>query len=158
MIKKVLNKQAHTIRSAAWILVLSSLLSAVLGLFRDRLLAGKFGAGIQLDIYYAAFRIPDFIFAVLISGGITAAFLPVFSQYFLKNKEEAWELTNNILNIFLVVSIFFCLILIIITPFLINLIVPGFGPNEKKLTILLTRILFLSPIFLGLSSIFSRCE
>jgi len=155
MIKKIFDKQTTNITSAAYILAFSSMLSALLGLVRDRLLAGHFGAGPVLDIYYASFRLPDLVFAVLISGGITAAFLPVFSEYFAENKGEAWKLATNTLNIFLFFSIVISGLFLIFTPWLVPIIVPGFKPAYKNLTILLTRIMFLSPIFLGLSSVFS---
>ncbi len=119
MLNKILNSQTKTVTFAAILLGLSAGISAILGLIRDRLLAGRFGAGVELDIYFAAFRIPDFIYGILIVGGITAAFLPVFSEHFQKNSKEGWELTNNVLNCFLILLIFICLILSIFTPLII---------------------------------------
>ncbi len=155
MFNQIFNSQTKTITSAATLVGLSALISRFLGLVRDRLLAGRFGAGTELDIYFAAFRIPDFVYGILIAGGIVAAFLPLFSEYFQKGKEEAWELTNNVLNCFLILLIFICAILFIFTPQILDLIVPGFSPEEKALTFSLTRIMFLSPIFFGISAIFS---
>lgn len=152
---KVFNSQTKTITSAAVLLALSALISRFLGLLRDRLLAGSFGAGEILDVYFAAFRIPDFVYGILITGGITAVFLPVFSQYFKKSERQGWELTNNVLNCFLVFLILICALGAIFTPFLVKLIAPGFSPENKDLTVRLTRFMFLSPIFFGLSSIFS---
>lgn len=155
MFNRFFNSQTKTVTFAAILLFFSALGSRFLGLIRDRLLAGHFGAGEELDIYFAAFRIPDFIYGILITGGIVAAFLPVFSEYFKKNEKEGWRLTNNILNCFLFLLIFICTVLAIFTPNLINFITPGFSPASKALTVSLTRIMFLSPILLGLSSIFS---
>lgn len=155
MFNRIFNSQAKTVTSAAGILALSALISRFLGLIRDRLLAGHFGAGPDLDIYFAAFRIPDLVYNVLIAGGIVVAFLPLFSEYFSKNKEDSWQFTNNVLNIFLFFLILISLILFIFTPALIKLVAPGFDLEQKNLTILLTRLMFLSPIFFGLSSIFS---
>jgi len=160
MLKHIFNFQTKTITFAAFLLAVSTLISRVLGLVRDRLLAGHFGAGEELDIYFAAFRIPDFVYGILIVGGITAAFLPVFSEYFQKKKNDGWsdkalEFTNNVLNSFLVLLIVVCSILILLTPYLIKFIIPGFSPENRDLTITLTRIMFLSPILFGLSSIFS---
>lgn len=155
MIRKIFKRQTNNITAAAYILAASSIASALLGLFRDRLLAGKFGAGQELDIYYAAFRIPNLVFGLLISGGIIAAFLPVFSEYFAKNKKKAWELTSNTLNVFLLFSILICGLLVIFAPYIIRLIVPGFNPESRAMTVLLTRIIFLSPIFFGISNIFA---
>lgn len=155
MLKRFFNSQTKSITSAAFLVGLSTVASGVLGLIRDRLLAGRFGAGSDLDVYFAAFRIPDFIYWILIVGGVTAVFLPVFSEYFKKNQEEAWRFTNNVLNCFLVLLIIVCGILIIVAPWIINLITPGFSPEEKQIAVSLTRIMFLSPILFGLSNVFT---
>jgi len=155
MFNRFFNSQTKTITSAAFILGISALTSRILGLIRDRLLAGNFGAGEELDIYFAAFRIPDFVYGILIMGGITAVFLPVFAEYFKKGEKEAWEFTSNLLNFFLVLLIIICGILAIFTPLIINLVVPGFSSASKEMAITLTRIMFLSPILFGMSSIFS---
>lgn len=155
MLFHFLNLQTKSITAAAWILVLSALISRFLGLIREGLLAGTFGAGSELDIYFVAFRIPDLIYNVLIAGGIIVAFLPMFSEYFSKDKEQAWQFTNNILNVFLFLIIFLCSAFFIFTPFLIKLIAPGFSAEQLVQAIFLTRLMFLSPILFGLSSIFS---
>jgi putative peptidoglycan lipid II flippase len=155
MLKKILGFESKTIGKAAIILTASSLISRFLGLIRDRLLANQFGASSDLDVYFAAFRVPDFIYNILIAGGIVVAFLPLFSEYFLKDEKEAWKFTNNLLNIFLFFLVVISLIGSIFAPALIKIIAPGFSSEQNALTVLLSRILFLSPIFLGLSSVFS---
>jgi putative peptidoglycan lipid II flippase len=155
MLKRFFNSQTKNITSAAFLVGFSTIASGVLGLIRDRLLAGRFGAGAELDVYFAAFRIPDFVYGILIIGGIAAVFLPVFSEYFKKSEKEAWEFTNNLLNCFLVLLVVLCGILIILAPWIINLVAPGFSPEKKQLTVSLTRIMFFSPILFGLSNIFS---
>lgn len=154
-LEKIFNSQTKSVAFAAFLIGASTFISRLLGLVRDRLLAGRFGAGEDLDVYFAAFRIPDFVFGILITGGIAAAFLPVFAEYFNKDQKSAWQLTNNVLNSFLVLLILICGILAIFTPQLIKIIAPGFNPENKALTVSLTRIMFLSPILFGLSSIFS---
>ena len=133
----------------------SYLFSAVLGLLRERLLAGRFGAGNELDAYYTAFTIPDFIALILIFGAISAAIIPIFSSYYVKSKEKAWQYISNLLNIFLTFLIIVCIILIIFAPFFVTLIAPGFSGSKKVDTVLLMRIMFLSPIILGTSNIIS---
>jgi len=154
MISKLLNSKTKTITFAAAVLASSALLSRILGMLRDNLLANLLPKT-QTDIYFAAFRIPDFVYGILISGGIIAAFLPVFSAEFKKSKEHAWELANNVLTFFLIALIIVSCILAIFTPQLIDLLVPGFDIAQKAQTITLTRIMFLSPILLGISAIFS---
>jgi len=155
MIINIFDHKAKSINLAALILAAASFLSALLGFLRDRLLASRFGAGDELDIYYASFRIPDFISMVLILGAISAAIVPIFSSYLSRSKKEAFEFLANLFNLFLVFLIVVILILIIFTPQLISLIVPGFSGQKKELTVFLTRIMFFSPIFLGLGNIIS---
>jgi putative peptidoglycan lipid II flippase len=88
MLRKILTGQSKSITAAAIILGSASLVSRVLGILRDRILAGEFGAGNELDIYFAAFRIPDFIFNILVLGALSAGFIPVFASY-LNKKEKA---------------------------------------------------------------------
>src|SRR3989338_938792 len=94
---RIIGSETHTITLAAIILAASALLADILGLLRDRLLAAQFGAGRDLDIYNAAFRVPDFIFIVLF-GAISASFLPVFAEFRSKDEKDAWRLTNNLLS------------------------------------------------------------
>jgi putative peptidoglycan lipid II flippase len=155
MIKRILNIKTSKISAATLILGIASLGSALLGFFRDRLLAGKFGAGQELDIYYAAFQIPDFVNMVLIMGAISAAIIPVFTFYWSKDKEEAKKFVSNLLNLFLVALIIISFFLFIFAPQLVSLIAPGFEGSKRAMTILLTRIMFLSPILLGTSNIIS---
>jgi len=154
MIKSFLNNQSKTIAAAAVILGAASLISRLLGLFRDRILAGRFGAGDQLDIYYAAFRIPDLVYSLLVLGAISAGFIPVFISYLQKDKKEAWYLANSILNLMALSLIIVCALLIIFTPWIIKLVAPGFSSDKLSLTVQLTRVMFLSPFFLGLSAVF----
>jgi len=155
MLNQFFNSQTKTVTFAAILLSLSAIISGVLGIISDMLLVGKFGVWADSNIYFAAFRIPDLVYNLLIVGGLSIAFLPIFSEYFQKDKERAWEMTNYILNVFLFFLILISLILFIFTPQLIHFVTPGFSSGEKEKTILLTRLMFLSPIFFGLSSIFS---
>ena len=154
MIKKLINGKTGSITSAALILGAASLASKALGLFRDRILAGEFGAGSELDIYYAAFRIPDFIFNIVVIGALSAGFIPVFTKLISEKKEQrAFRTANAVLNLLFIVLIFLCLLAIIFAPNLIHLLTPGFDSAKKEATVELTRIMFLSPIFLLLSSV-----
>jgi len=164
MFARILRSQTKTITFAAFVLAVSGIVSKILGLVRDRLLAGYFGAGEISDMYFAAFRIPDFVFGIFIMGGITAAFLPIFSEFFEKQNSEdnkdMWSkevltFVNNVLNSFLLLLIVVSGLLALFTPLLIHAIIPGFSPENKATTVLLTRIMFLSPVLFGISSILS---
>jgi len=155
LIKKILAIQTKSVSFASLILAGSYLLSACLGLLRDRLLAGRFGAGNELDVYYAAFTIPDFIALILVFGAISAAIIPIFSSYLVNSKAEAWRYLSILLNTFVTFLIIVSAVLIIFAPYLINITAPGFSPAKKEMTVMLMRIMFLSPIILGTSSIIS---
>lgn len=134
---------------------ISFFISAVLGILRDRLLAKDFGASKELDVYFAAFRIPDLVYSILVVGGLSAVFLPILAEYFKKDKKEGWKLVNIVFNAFLLILIILCAILSILTPWLIKFIAPGFDNYQKSLVIPLTRLMFFSPVLFGLSAIFS---
>lgn len=155
MFNKIFNSQTKPITKGALILGMSYFISAILGLLRDRLLAGRFGAGLELDVYFAAFRIPDFVYNILILGGLIVAFLPLFAEYFSRNKDEVWQMANHVLNAFLIFLISISFIFFIFTPWLIKWLFPGFGEEHYKLAIPLIRLLFLSPIFFGISNLLS---
>lgn len=155
MVRNIFHSQSKTVTFAALLLGISAFVSRFLGLVRDRLLAGQFGAGEEMDIYFAAFRIPDFVYSILILGGVTVIFLPVFTEFFRKDQEEGWRFTSNVLNCFLIMLIVLCGIMALLAPWLVKFITPGFSLEQKDMVVDLTRIMFLSPIFLGLSAVFS---
>jgi len=151
----ILNIESRGIAIPAAVLAIAAIASRLLGVLRDWLLAERFGAGADLDIYFAAFRVPDFIYNILVFGGITVAFLPLFSEYYAKNKQEAWRFANNTLNVFFFFLSVLCILLFIFTPQLVAMIAPGFSADQLAKTAHLSRLMFLSPIIFGVSSIFS---
>jgi len=157
MLKKLFNSESKTIGGAAIILAFFSLASRLLGVVRDRVLAGQFGAGDTLDAYYAAFRVPDFLYNILILGALSAGFIPVLSGVLSRGagKEKVWELVNNSINVILVFLAGLSVLLILLAPKIAPLLAPGFGGEKLALTITLTRIMFLSPLLLGLSNVFA---
>ena len=155
MIKKLLSIQTKSISTASIILAGFYLISAIMGFLRERLLAGKFGAGNELDVYYAAFTIPDFVALLLVFGAISAAIIPIFNSYLVKSKDEAWRYISALFNVFLAILIVVCIVFIIFAPLLVSWIAPGFSPEKQQMTALLMRIMFLSPIILGISNIMS---
>lgn len=173
MIKKILDNNfwnsqpSKSIMSAAFVITASGLASRLLGLLRDRMLASHFGAGDIMDVYYAAFRIPDLIYNFIVLGALSAAFIPVFSSLISKEKNiedepekrmndnnDAQKLVNGMLNISIFFIIVIALIMAIFTPILVKFVTPGFSPEKNEMVVLFTRIMFLSPLFLGISGIF----
>jgi putative peptidoglycan lipid II flippase len=154
-IKNSLGAGIYSINAAAFILGAAGLVSRLLGIFRDRMLAAHFGAGRELDIYYAAFQIPDFMAVLFLLGAASSAILPVFQEYLARDREEARRFIDDMSHIFILGAATASLVVFFLAPFLIRLIVPGFSVEEREITVALTRIMLLSPIFFGLSGIFS---
>jgi len=164
MLKNVFRRQINSITIAAALVAASSLVSRLLGIIRDRILAGEFGAGATLDMYYAAFRVPDLVYNLVVLGALSAGFIPIFTSLIkdfkcdeecgLKNhNKEAWTLVNNVLNILLLGLIVISVLGIIFAPAFVRYITPGFSLDDQATTASLTRIMFLSPLFLGISGI-----
>ena len=148
-----MNKIKGTMWKTTWLLASLTVLSRVAGLVRDRLLAGDLGAGKQLDIYYASFRLPDLVFNLLILGTLTVAFLPVFSKKLEQSKDSANTLARTLMLSAVGGILVLCLIVWLMVPSLIPVLVPGFDRDARNLTVELTRIMLLSPVLFTFSSI-----
>ncbi len=148
-------RRQTNILSAAVVLMAMILASGILGLLRDRLLAAFFfnrQDQWQLDIYFASFRLPDMLFQVLILSSLSAAFIPVFSEYLTKNEKEAYKLASSILNIGMLMFFFASLLVFIFVKPLSQLITHELSDNEVALMINLTRFLLLAQFFFLLSN------
>ena len=146
----------------ALLLGFSFFLSKVLGIIRDHLLARQFGAGngegvsavFNLDTYYAAFRMPDFLFHQLSYGVLAAAFVPIFVEILRKeNRENAFRFASDVMRLVSLIMVGFSIIIFIIAPYIIPVFVPGFSKEALDVTILSTRIMLVTPIFFTIGSI-----
>jgi putative peptidoglycan lipid II flippase len=150
----VTKSSRQSIAAGALIVAFFGILSRIFGLIRDRILAGNYGAGDSLDIYYAAFRMPDLVFELLVVGALGAAFIPIFSKLITKNDmKRAWRSANGVFTLIVSAMTIFAIVGIIIAPALMHLIVPGFPKEKMDQTVELARIMFLSPIFLSASAV-----
>lgn len=157
-LKQIFNHTSTGILAAASILAVASIASRALGFIRNALLASSFGAGEILDAYFLAFRLPDLFFNLLFFGALSAGFVPVFMKLYKKDsspKGEAWQLANDIFNLSLLTFSFFGVIFFFIAPWVLERMAPGFSPETMALAVTMSRIMFLQPIFLGISGIFS---
>jgi putative peptidoglycan lipid II flippase len=149
------NAPTKTIGGAAFVIAIAGIASRLLGFLRDRLLAAQFGAGDTLDAYYAAFRIPDLLYSLLVMGALSAAFVPIFTNFLSEKKEkEAWKLASAMLQWLAVLLGALSVLAALFAPALVSVIAPGFSEEKQTLTIELTRIMLLSPVFLGISAVF----
>jgi putative peptidoglycan lipid II flippase len=128
------------------------ILSRVLGLGREVILANQFGTGPEMNAYVSAFRIPDLLFMVVMSGAFGAAFIPVFADFVARgDRGRASRLASAILTWSGIGIVALSGVVFLLARPLTDLVVaPGFDAATKDLTVELMRILLLSPIFLGL--------
>lgn len=151
---KFWNGETNGLTAAAFVVGTASIASRLVGVLRDRALASTFGAGNALDAYYAAFRVPDLLYNLIILGALSAGFIPLFSEYLAtREKHEAWKLAEQVLSIVGATMILICVLFALFAPLVIPFTVPGFAGEKLALTIQLSRIMLLSPIFLGLSAV-----
>lgn len=151
--KHIFSRQQTSILSGAFVIGLSYLLSALLGLVRNRLLASHFFGGLEshLDVYFAAFVIPDTVFQLIVVGALSAAFIPVFSSYLKKSPSQASKLANNVLNALLItITIISVGIFLLALP--LSRLIANFSPSHTLLMARLMRIMLVSQLFFTVSS------
>jgi len=144
-----MNIEVQGLHQAAYLLALFALLSQLLALLRDRLLASSFGATHTLDVYYAAFRVPDLLFATVASLLSLYALLPVLSRLEAQGSGSAGFLSKTLLLFFAAMGAI-AAVLFVFAPYLVALTAPGIAGDNL---VALMRILLLQPILLGASNI-----
>ncbi len=148
----LLRREFFGVHEAAYVLATFTLFSQLLALLRDRALAHTFGAGHALDAYFAAFRIPDLLFAVLMLFVSTLAIVPLLAR---KSKEEQGELIGNVLVAFSVVAASVSVVVAVLMPTLVRYLYPGFDESLQQQVVAISRLMLVQPILLGLSSVAS---
>lgn len=151
---KLLRRETSGLHQAAFLLGIFAFLSQILALARDKLLAYHFGAGLELDLYYAAFRVPDFLFVTIGSLVSLSILIPFLIEQRVKGVENEKKFIDSIFSAFLYLIVGISIIVFFLTPLLVKNIFPGFSVESQKIVVVLTQILLLSPIFLGISNLF----
>src|ERR1035437_9123160 len=156
-ILKIFSKEYRNINQAALLLGCFTLLSQILALFRDRNIAHFIGPSPELDAYYAAFRVPDLIFISIASLASITVLIPFILEKMNGEKvtDGARKLLNDVFTVFFATMVLVSMAVFLIMPYLIPFVVPGFTPLMQTKVLLLSRIMLLSPILMGLSSLFS---
>lgn len=154
-LRTVLSRENSGLHGAAVLLAGATLISQLLGLVRDRLLAGTFGAGQTLDLYYAAFRIPDLLFIGIGSLLAVTVLVPLLVELLEgKDHERLQRFLSSMFTVFTLLLIVAAAIAFVLMPVLAKLVAPGFDAGEQIQLVHLSRILLLSPLLLGLSNLF----
>ena len=142
--------------NASLILTVAALASRLLGWVRLLVIGSEFGATSELDAYFAAFRIPDAIFQLVVAGALSAALIPVFQSYRARGQDdEAWRLASSIINLVLIALAGLSLIMAIFAPIFVPIVAPGFDAPTTELTIRMTQIMLLSPVLVGMGAVIS---
>ena len=155
MVRRVMNlvyKEVRGLHQAAYVLGIFAFGSQILALVRDRMLAHQFGAGIDLDLYYAAFRIPDLMYVVFASTLSVYVLIPFVAERMRRDDgEEARALLSQMFTIFLFVYTLIAAIVFVAIPYVVPYIFPGVSGETEAFSNLIS-ILLLQPLFLGPSS------
>ena len=137
------GEEARVARSAGKV-GLATMLSRVLGLVREQVMASIFGAGLATDAFNVAFRIPNLLRDLFAEGAMSSAFVPTFTEIHQKQGSEvAWEFARRLLATLLLVLLAICAVGYVATPALVRVFAPGFSqiPGKLDLTVLLTRVM-----------------
>ncbi len=156
MVTRVINlfyREVRGLHQAAYVLALFALASQILAIVRDRLLAHQFGAGPELDMYYAAFRIPDLLYVLFASVLSVYVLLPFVSRARTVSEDAGREILSQMLTFFLFSYGIIALGALVTAPYLVSFLFPGFAPATQVQVVLLMRILLMQPFLLGLSSL-----
>ena len=151
-----------SIKASAVILASSTLVSALLGIFRDRLLNSyyldTYPTGI--DAYTAAFTIPDFMFFILTSGALAVSFIPVFNQRLVTgNKKSAWELSSSVLNLMALATLIASILIMIFADPLVRYVVgPGLDEPGTILAINMMRVIAINPFLMSIATVLSSIQ
>ena len=148
---------SRTLARAGLIVSGAFLISRLLGFVRQWIIINVFGAGLELDQFFAAFRLPDLIFQLVAAGALASSVVPVVSGLLGHGEtSRAWRVTSTIVNLLLGALVALAILGFIFAPAIVRAITPGFeDPAWQEKTTELTRIMLLSPIFLALGAIAS---
>ncbi len=147
-------KEIKGLHQAAYILAIFAFASQLLAIVRDRMLAHTFGAGVELDIYYSAFRIPDLLFVVFASVLSVYVLIPFVAKARKKSNENAASLLSTVFTAFIIGYIILVIVLYIFTPYFAKVLFPALFSQNPDTLVSLMRILLIQPLFLGISSLF----
>ena len=161
--------QRLNVKLAATILAGSTLLSSLLGFFRDRLLNSAYmpsengalaGYPVGLDAYTAAFMVPDFMFAVLVSGALSVTFIPVFNERWVKgNKQSAWQISSSMINFMALITMAASVLIIIFAdPLMKYLIAPGLSESGHALAVSMMQVIAVNPFIFAIAAVIASIQ
>lgn len=151
-----------TVKWAAVLLSSSTLLSSLLGFYRDRLLNRLYYQNypIGLDAYTAAFVVPDFMYFLLVSGALSVSFIPVFNQRIAHdNKKSAWELSYSLINFMAILTLIASILIMIFAEPLVRYVVaPGYGESAQALAVSMMRVIAVNPFLFAIATVIASMQ
>ena len=154
--------QKMSVRLAAVILSSSTLVSALLGIYRDRLLNSMYldTYKVGIDAYTVAFTIPDFMYLLLVSGALAVTFIPVFNSRLAKNnRESAWQMSTSLINFLALVTMVTSVLIMIFAPILVKYVVgPGLSESGQELAISMMRVIAINPFLFAVATVISSVQ
>ena len=161
--------QRLNVKLAATIMASSTLLSSLLGFFRDRLLNSAYmpskngvsaGYPVGLDAYTAAFMVPDFMFAVLVSGALSVTFIPVFNERWVKgNKQSAWQISSSMINFMALITMAASVLIIVFAdPLMKYLIAPGLSESGHALAVSMMQVIAVNPFIFAVAAVIASIQ
>ena len=154
--------QKMSVRLAAVILSSSTLVSALLGIYRDRLLNSMYldTYKVGIDAYTVAFTIPDFMYLLLVSGALAVTFIPVFNSRLAKNnRESAWQMSTSLINFLALVTMVTSVLIMIFAPILVRYVVgPGLSESGQELAISMMRVIAINPFLFAVATVISSVQ
>jgi len=158
--------QKISVKMAATLLAGSTLISSLLGLYRDRILNSLYlpgpenvGYPVGIDAYTAAFTIPDFMFFILVSGALSVTFIPVFNQRLVTgNKKSAWELSTSLINLMALATFVTSILIIIFADQLVYLVSPGLSESGHGLAVSMMRVIAVNPFLFAIATVIASMQ
>ncbi len=161
MINRVYNtlfRNVSAITKTALMVGLFTLSAQLLGLVRDRLFAGQVGAGQELDLYYMAFKIPDFLYVSIATLASLTVLLPELTKHYGTGDDigrlKAKQFVNQVFTVLMLVLVICSVVLFIIMPLLVPLLAPAFSQTDQQTLVWLSRMMLIQPILIGISNMF----
>lgn len=148
--RKIISQPQNSVLSAASVIMVMIVASRVLGLIRSMVLL-EFFPSEQISLFFAAFRLPDTIFEILVFGTFSSAFIPVFTKTVKKNEQDAWEVAASVANIGVLTFSIFGLLVGIFANELYSVFAPGYTAVDRQQIVDMTRILLGAQLFFVLS-------
>lgn len=153
---KLLEKQQLSIMSAASVITVAVVMSSIVGLIRNRLLVSIFYENPAMEAYWVSFRLPELVFQLLVIGALSAAFIPVFTKYERISKDDAFKMASSVLNLVLLLFLFFsAIVFVFAVPFTRLITGAGFSEEQILLSANLTRLMLFAQFFFAISNFLS---